>query len=60
MHVDPAGFGFPIGYFIIKSIATDRVLDVSACNVVDDTELILWPTKDQSLVESAGVLLVVS
>ena len=49
-------FGFPPGYFVIRSVATDRLWDVSSDEVEDGTSLILWPQKEQSLVE--GELLI--
>ncbi|KAF9245903.1 WD40 repeat-like protein [Melanogaster broomeanus] len=45
-------FGFPAGYFVIRSVATGRLLDVSLDEVEDGTEIVLWPEKEQSLVES--------
>jgi hypothetical protein len=45
-------YGFPAGYFIIRSVATNRLLDVTMDNIEDGTEIILWPEKDTSLVES--------
>ncbi|KIK54187.1 hypothetical protein GYMLUDRAFT_918846 [Collybiopsis luxurians FD-317 M1] len=44
--------GFPPGYFVIKSVATGRVLDVGGDQIEDGTEIILWPEKEKSLVES--------
>jgi len=44
-------FGFPPGYFIIRSVATQRLWDVEADEVEDGTEIALWPEKDNSLVE---------
>ncbi|KDQ31259.1 hypothetical protein PLEOSDRAFT_1088710 [Pleurotus ostreatus PC15] len=44
-------FGFPPGYFIIRSIASNRLLDVTNDDVEDGTEIVLWPEKDSSLVE---------
>lgn len=48
-------FGFPMGYFVIKSIATGRVLDVEGSKTDDAVELILWPEKETSLVEGKRV-----
>ncbi|KAG9222364.1 hypothetical protein CCMSSC00406_0002699 [Pleurotus cornucopiae] len=45
-------FGFPPGYFIVRSIASNRLLDVTNDDVEDGTEIVLWPEKDSSLVES--------
>ena len=44
--------GFPSGYFIVRSVASDRLLDVTMDNTEDGTELGLWPEKEKSLVES--------
>lgn len=44
-------FGFPPGYFVIRSVATGRLWDVSSDEVEDGTPVILWPEKEQSLVE---------
>jgi len=44
-------FGFPAGYFVIRSIATQRLWDVEADEVEDGSEIALWPEKDNSLVE---------
>ncbi|KAF9229039.1 hypothetical protein BS17DRAFT_770944 [Gyrodon lividus] len=44
--------GFPPGYFVIRSVATGRLWDVSLDEVEDGTEIVLWPEKEQSLVES--------
>jgi hypothetical protein len=44
--------GFPAGYFIIRSVACNRMLDVTMDEIEDGTEIVLWPEKDSSLVES--------
>lgn len=44
--------GFPAGYFVIRSVASNRMLDVTMDDIEDGTEIILWPEKDTSLVES--------
>ncbi|KAI5122356.1 hypothetical protein M0805_004114 [Coniferiporia weirii] len=44
-------YGFPQGYFVIRSIATNRLLDVEADDVEDGAEIVLWPAKETSLVE---------
>jgi len=44
--------GFPPGYFSIRSVATGRLLDVTQDEVEDGTEVILWPEKETSLVET--------
>ncbi|TFK77478.1 hypothetical protein BDN72DRAFT_830651 [Pluteus cervinus] len=45
-------FGFPPGYFTIRSLASNRVLDVAGDSIEDGSELTLWPEKERSLVES--------
>jgi hypothetical protein len=44
--------GFPSGYFIIKSVASNRVLDVAGDAIEDGAEVLLWLEKEKSLVES--------
>ena len=44
--------GFPLGYFIIRSLATGKVLDVVDDGTADGTELILYNEKDSTLVET--------
>ncbi|KAF9566896.1 hypothetical protein CPC08DRAFT_747079 [Agrocybe pediades] len=44
--------GFPAGYFIIRSVGCDRVLDVRGDEIEDGTEVALWLEKEKSLVES--------
>ncbi|KZT30917.1 WD40 repeat-like protein [Neolentinus lepideus HHB14362 ss-1] len=44
--------GFPPGFFVIISLATGRLLDVTASAVDDSTELILYPEQEKSLVDS--------
>ena len=44
--------GFPSGYFIIRSVASERLLDVIMDDTEDGAELCLWPEKEKSLVES--------
>jgi len=46
-------FGFPPGYFVIRSTSCNRLLDVSLDDTDDSAEIILWPEKESSLVESA-------
>ena len=48
--------GFPPGYFVIRSVATNRLLDVKGDSVEDGTEIVLWPEKEGSLVEGPFVL----
>jgi len=44
--------GFPPGYFVIKSVACDRVLDINGDEIEDGTEVILWVETEKSLVET--------
>jgi hypothetical protein len=44
--------GFPPGYFVIRSAASNRLLDISDDSIEDGTAVILWPEKESSLVES--------
>ncbi|KAJ8084591.1 hypothetical protein PM082_003364 [Marasmius tenuissimus] len=48
----PSTNGFPEGYFIIRSAANKRVFDVAGDAGHDDAEVILWPNKETSLVQS--------
>ena len=43
--------GFPAGYFLIRSVATGRVLDVEGHNINDGAEVILYPSTETSLGE---------
>jgi len=45
-------FGFPAGYFIIRSVGSNRLLDVTMDDIEDGTEIALWAEKEKSLVES--------
>jgi hypothetical protein len=48
-----SGHGFPPGCFILRSVTSaGRLLDVASDSVEDGAEVILWPGKDNSLVES--------
>ncbi|KAF7965183.1 hypothetical protein HWV62_45256, partial [Athelia sp. TMB] len=51
MTADLQTFGFPPGYFVIRSVGADRLWDVGNDDVEDGTEIILWPEKEKSLVE---------
>lgn len=51
MDADLHTYGFPPGYFVIKNVATDRLLDVESDVIEDGTPLILWPETETSLVE---------
>jgi len=44
--------GFPPGYFTIRSVASNRLLDVTMDNIEDGTQIGLWPEKEKSLVET--------
>jgi hypothetical protein len=44
--------GFPAGYFVIRSVASNRLLDVHMDDIEDGTEILLWPEKESSIVES--------
>lgn len=46
-------YGFPAGYFVVRSTASDRLLDVSGESVKNGTDIILYPEKEKSLVEGA-------
>jgi len=48
---DSQTLGFPAGYFVIRSVATQRLWDVESDEVEDGTEIALWPEKEKSLVE---------
>jgi hypothetical protein len=45
-------YGFPSGYFVIRNVANGRLWDVGGDDVEDGIEILLWPEKDKSLVES--------
>ncbi|KDQ63158.1 hypothetical protein JAAARDRAFT_147176 [Jaapia argillacea MUCL 33604] len=47
----PDAHGFPPGYFIIRSVGSDRLLDVDQSGVEDGTELILYVDKEKLLVD---------
>lgn len=44
--------GFPPGYFVIHSLAIDKVLDVAGDSLEDGTDVLLWPATEYSIVES--------
>lgn len=54
MTADAQTFGFPAGYFVIRSVATMRLWDVQNDDVEDSTEILLWPEKEKSLVEGTN------
>ena len=51
-----SNLGFPPGYFLIRSVANGRVFDIEENLTRDGTNVILWPEKDYSLVESEWVV----
>jgi hypothetical protein len=48
--------GFPPGCFVLHSVSSGRMLDVSSDSVQDGAPIILWPEKDNSLVEGKSLL----
>ncbi|KAJ7837377.1 hypothetical protein B0H14DRAFT_3109751 [Mycena olivaceomarginata] len=42
----------PAGYFVIRSVASNRLLDVHMDDIEDGTEIMLWPEKESSIVET--------
>ncbi|KAJ7455933.1 hypothetical protein B0H11DRAFT_2066334 [Mycena galericulata] len=52
MTADLQTSGFPTGYFIVRSVASNRLLDVTMDAIEDGTDLVLWPEKDSSIVET--------
>ncbi|KAG6897967.1 hypothetical protein C0992_008357 [Termitomyces sp. T32_za158] len=54
MNGDVQTYGFPPGYFIIRNLATHRVLDVERDQIEDGTEVILWAETETALVEKTG------
>lgn len=51
LEVELNTYGFPRGYFMLRSLGTDRVLDVCQGLIADGTAIILWPSTESSLVE---------
>ena len=49
-------YGFPRGDFLLRSVSSGRMLDVSSDSVQDGTPIILWPEKDNSLVEGKQLI----
>lgn len=45
--------GFPPGYFVVRSIACNRLLDIDSDSSEDGADVILYPESESSLVESA-------
>ncbi|KAG6873841.1 hypothetical protein C0995_010453 [Termitomyces sp. Mi166 len=50
-------YGFPPGYFVIRNLATNRVLDVEKDQIEDGTEVMLWAETETALVESDKLVL---
>ena len=48
--------GFPPGFFLLRSVSSGRLLDVASDSVQDGTPIILWPEKDNSLVEGKSLI----
>lgn len=48
--------GFPPGYFLLRSVANRRLLDVAQSKSTDGTPMILWPETETSLVQSKFLL----
>lgn len=46
-----SNYGFPSGYFVIRSLSVGRLFDIELDDVNDGAEVILWPEKESSLVE---------
>ena len=44
-------YGFPREYFMLRSIGSERVLDVTQGFKEDGTPIILWPVTESSLVD---------
>ena len=44
-------YGFPQGYFMLRSVGTERVLAVTQGFKGDGTPIILWPATESSLVD---------
>lgn len=44
-------YGFPQGYFMLRSVGTERVLDVTQGIKEDGTPIILWPATESSMVD---------
>ncbi|KAJ7110375.1 WD40 repeat-like protein [Mycena crocata] len=57
MTADLQTYGFPTGYFVIRSVGSNRLLDVTMDAIEDGAELVLWPQKDSSIVERDRLVL---
>ena len=51
MEADLHTYGFPAGYFVIKNVATGKLLDVQSDMVEDGTPVILYDETETSIVE---------
>lgn len=51
LNAELTDYGFPQGYFMLRSAGTGRVLDVFQGLKEDGTPIILWPATETSLVE---------
>ena len=51
MEADLHTYGFPPGFFVIKNVATGRVLDIESGMVGDGAPVILWPETETFLVD---------
>lgn len=58
MEADLHTYGFPSGYFVIKNVATNKLLDVESDMVEDGTPLILFAETESSLVEGMSSVLI--
>ena len=52
----PNDHGFPPGCFLLRSVSSGRLLDVASDSIQDGTPIILWPEKDNSLVEGKSLI----
>ncbi|RPD55853.1 WD40 repeat-like protein [Lentinus tigrinus ALCF2SS1-6] len=52
LDAELTNYGFPQGYFMLRSIGTGRMLDVCQGFKEDGTAVILWPMTESSFVES--------
>lgn len=63
-YTPPSGlnnnYGFPTGYFVIKNLATGKLLDVGSDSLDDGADVILWPEKETSLVEGKTIYALLS
>lgn len=48
--------GFPPGYFVVRSVACNRLLDTDSDSSEDGADVILYPETESSLVESTREL----